>query len=304
MQKKYALGIHHLNVAYCSGNIASYHRQVRESIVPLLDILHDHPNWCFNIEMCGASIEFIATNYPGVLTYLRDLVNNGQIELISSMYAPQIWISFPQTDILKSIEINQKILKKYNIKCSRIFFSQENFINHGIKNLKEWFDIVVVKDDYYFYFHPYPQPFNATVPFYQLDDMKIVVGWGHILESLSSKLVNNQSNSSLNQLLLNQHTDLIKRSNDRHNSSIFTNFNAQYQDTTWTWYHYGSSERFSKPNIRPENHSTCFQDTNWRYKVIEILSDYESQGFTFTGIATFIDSVSLQAFTPEKSKLL
>ena len=65
--KKYALAIHHLNVAYVAGNEACYHRQVREGIVPFLDLLSKHPNWSFSVEMSGYSIEFIANMYPEIL---------------------------------------------------------------------------------------------------------------------------------------------------------------------------------------------------------------------------------------------
>jgi len=33
---KFALAIHHLNISYVAGDYSSYHRQVRESVVPLL----------------------------------------------------------------------------------------------------------------------------------------------------------------------------------------------------------------------------------------------------------------------------
>lgn len=176
MSRKYLLGLHHLNIAYCSGNIASYHRQVRESVMPLLNLLKNHPAWCFSIEMCGASVEFIGTNYPAVLTELRFLILNGQVEFISSIYAPQIWIQFPEADLFRSIEINQQVLKNYEINASRIFFSQENFICPGIEKLSQWFDAVLVKDDYFFYYGLRSSA-EEIPPYYQVGNIKLVVGW-------------------------------------------------------------------------------------------------------------------------------
>jgi hypothetical protein len=73
--KKFALGIHPVNVAYTAGNIDSYHRQVREGIGPLLNLLLRHPNWCFNVQMNGYSIEFIANHYPEILELIKSLIN-------------------------------------------------------------------------------------------------------------------------------------------------------------------------------------------------------------------------------------
>ena len=101
---KLALGLHHFNIAYVAGNEASYHRQVREALLPFLQMLERHPSWQTTIEMSGFSLEFLAQHYPNILDYIKSLIENGQIELISCTYAPQLWIAYPFEDLIKSIE--------------------------------------------------------------------------------------------------------------------------------------------------------------------------------------------------------
>lgn len=75
--------------------------------------------------MSGLSIEFIANTYPLVLTVLKDLISRNQIELISSTYSPQIWVAFPKKDMVKSIKLNNRILEKYGLPKSDIFYSRK-----------------------------------------------------------------------------------------------------------------------------------------------------------------------------------
>src|SRR6201999_539670 len=85
---------------------------------------------------------------------------------------------------------------------------------------------------------------------------------------------------------------------------MFAGFNGQYNDVEWVWYHIGSSERFSKPNIRPENYTSCIWDENWMRKTEEILDNYERIGFKFTGIKNFVDDISKTDFIPNPSNKL
>jgi hypothetical protein len=302
MKRKYALAVHHLNIAYTAGNEASYHRQLREGIVPLLDLLERHPRWCFSIEMSGYSIDFIGTSYPMVLNRLRKLVEEERIELISCTYAPQIWICFPRYDMIKSIEYNLKILKSYNLKPSRIFFSQENFSGEGMKTLTEWFDIAIVKDDYYFSLHEFPQKGMKIPPFYRLDDMKLMIGWGHILEGLGSYLEKHQKKESL--FVDERHKDIIKEvvAKKKFKTSL-SGHTETYRDMEWQWYHIGSSERFAKGFMQPQS-LNCRFDPEWHGMVEQLLLEYENDGFIFSSIQNFIHDIEKRDFQPQASKPL
>ncbi|MHA1233028.1 MAG: hypothetical protein ACTSWR_01675 [Candidatus Helarchaeota archaeon] len=160
--KKYALSLHHFNTAYVVGDTESYHRHTIESLALFLNFLFENPKLKCNLEINGYSLEFIYKNYPYVFEKLKFLIDNEQIELISTTYSPQLWIAFPKTDMIKSLRYNFNLLKRLGLKQSRIFFAQENFFYEGIKYLKEWFDIAIIKDDYYFHFYNYQDKNNLT----------------------------------------------------------------------------------------------------------------------------------------------
>lgn len=299
--KKYALGIHHLNIGYTVGQTDSYHRQVRESVMPLIDLLARHPTWCFSIEMSGFSIEFIALNYPALLQRIRLLIDSGQIELISSTYSPQIWIAFPKTDLVKSIEMNQKLLKEYGLPATRIFFAQENFSGEGMRELSEWFDIAIVKDDYYFYFHPQPDDRQPLIPYYQLGDLKVLVGWGHILEHLHDNAAVLADNGFIRQT----YSAMLAKAAERQAGACkLTGYTGTWKSLQWQWYHIGSSERFAKPHMRPEQVAWCRFDPDWHFYLERHLMVHERQGYSFTGVRRFVDDLSSEAFEAAPCKLL
>lgn len=305
--KKFTLGLHHLNISYNAGNISSYHRQVRESIFPVIDMLFSHPHWCFSIEMSGYSIEFIASNYPSLLRRIRELIEREQIELISSTYSPQIWLAFPRQDLVKSIEINLQLLKKHELPSSRIFFSQENFYGYGVSTLSEWFDIALVKDDYYYYWNQQPEHNENLPPYYKHGDLKLLVGWGHILESVLPLLSASKQVADPFGTYLNSRFDLkmenLKKGNLVKNYSEEHQF-GKFGDVEWKWFHYGSSERIGKPDIRPENINGCRFDPFWYSFIQRYLENLEEKGFKFVGISEFVHEIDSTNYEPPSAGLL
>lgn len=294
-----------MNVAYTAGNVSSYHRQVREGIVPIIDMLYNNPRWCFSIEMCGQSIDFIGKNYPSVLDRFKELILRNQIEFISSTYAPQIWISFPRTDLIKSIEMNISILEKYGIKQSRIFFAQENFSGEGIKTLTKWFDIAILKNDYYYYLHN-SEKYKPLSPYYNLEGLKVLIGGGHIMESISDFLLNESTILDGNALLIKNEFEPIfsETLNTVNKKKTEIDVRGKYNDTKWLWFHIGSSERFGKPNMRPENVAFCRFNLRWFILLEEQLKNLEQQGFIFSSINQFIQEIETSNFSAPDIKPL
>ena len=295
IMRKFALGIHHFNIAYTAGNEMSYHRQVRESISPFLDMLLRHPTWCFSVEMSGFSLEFIAVNYPAVFSLLKLLITNKRIELISSTYSPQIWLAFPELDLIKSIEINNELLNKYGISQSRIFFSQENFFGEGIKTLSKWFDVAIVKEDYYSTL--YNEPLTNIKPYYLLGEIKLLIGWGHILESISDLYFSKNAEMYEKETLLNSNYALLKSASETSSKSPFKTYVGVHKSIEWKWFHIGSSERFTKPQISPSNPRTCQYDLFWSANIENMLVNIENEGYVFAGIRHFINTID--DFEPE-----
>ena len=341
---KFALGIHHLNMAYVAGDYPSYHRQVRESVIPLLDMLERHPPWSFNIEMSGYSIEFIAKHYPFVLDRFRRMIYDGQIELISAEYAPRIWIAFPRRDMIKSIEINQKLLKDLDLPVSRIFFTQENFFGPGAQTLTEWFDSAVVKDDYYFYLHEPPEQGENVPPYYALDDIKLLIGWGHIMEEIAVRVFPDMPCNSKRAGTERQKSGcFFKRWQKAKEAAVavkvehnirshvrpeyahwspqwlnflyharqqkylggkLTFFRSRLKDLEWTWYHIGSSERFSKPATFPGDVKNYHVEPEWLRVAESCLERYEAEGFRITTVGDFVAAIDKLDFKAPPCKPL
>jgi hypothetical protein len=169
--EKYGLGLLHFNIQFIAGELETYHREVRETFSPVLDLLVNHPTWKFDIELQGHMVEFLAKHYPYTLEKLRKLVDNGQVELISCHYSDQIWIAFPKVDMIKSIQINDRVLKEHGLKRSRVFFAQENFFGEGLTELSDYFDICVARSSYYTYFHP----IDELKPYYKMGNLKVLI---------------------------------------------------------------------------------------------------------------------------------
>ncbi len=296
--KKFALGLHHLNIAYVAGDYNSYHRQVTESVIPLLDLLGRHSSWCFNIELSGYSIEFIAKHYPIVLNRLKILIESKQIHLISAEYAPRIWFSFPRKDMLKSIEMNVQILNKYDLKASRIYFAQENFFGPGISSLEDWFDTAIIKDDYFYHLYPNLIKDDMQPPYYKLNKQKLVIGWGHILEEMAGKVF--KSNEHINSEYAHWPENRLNLLGKALTGRLFASkvpFQSQtWNEIEWTWYHFGSSERFSKFWTDPSDPDRYKFEPQWISVAEKCLETYEEQGFEISAIDDFVNAIETNGF--------
>lgn len=88
-----------------------------------------------------------------MLALLKKLINRGQIELVIAHYSDQLFIAYPALDLQKSIEISDKILAKYDIKRSRVFFGQEiQWTPAYASVLKGKYDLIVTSSDPHSYY--------------------------------------------------------------------------------------------------------------------------------------------------------
>ena len=132
---KLALGIFHFN-PHWNLDERSAHRHCTESLIPLLRTLKRHPPWQVTIEISGSGLEFINATYPKQFCLLRSLVERGQVELLSSLYTPSIWVAFPFRDLQRAVELNRRCLSRLGLPWSRIFFAQECFFGKGVAALR------------------------------------------------------------------------------------------------------------------------------------------------------------------------
>ena len=175
-----ALSLFHFN-PHWGANERSANRHRTETLGPFLHALHSNPRWRVDIEISGSGLEFLQSGYPEQIRLLRELVHRGQVELISALYTPNIWIAFPRRDLEMSIELKRRCLEKLGFPWSRIFFAQEAFFGEVVQALTEHFDIAVCKDDYL----SYSYRVDLRHPCFRVGNMRVIVASGHILKEIA-----------------------------------------------------------------------------------------------------------------------
>jgi len=176
-QEKYAIGMFHFNLQYVAGDYRIENRIIRESLYPALQFFEKNPKYKSDIEIQGYAIETLAEEHPEVLKLLKKLVNRGQIELVIAHYSDQFFIAYPALDLQKSIEISDKILAKYGMERSRVFFGQEIQWTPAYPSvLKNNYDLIATSSDPHSYYR------DKTLP---LVDIKY--GNDHILGLIDSE---------------------------------------------------------------------------------------------------------------------
>ncbi len=156
---KVAMAVYHFNLQYVAGDQRIERRIVRESIIPLLDFYEAHPNYKGDFEIQGWALEVIQEEFPEVIERLRALINSGQLELVVAHYSDQLFIGYPALDLQRSVELSDRVLKKLNLKRSRVFFAQELQWSPALASaLQGKYDVVVTSGDPYGYYRSAAMP--------------------------------------------------------------------------------------------------------------------------------------------------
>lgn len=176
-QEKYAIGMFHYNLQYVAGDYKIENRIIRESLYPALKFFEKNKKYKVDFEIQGYAIEVLAEEHPEVFKLFKKLVDRGQIELVIAHYSDQFFIGYPALDLQKSIEISDKILEKYGMKRSRVFFGQEIQWTPAYPSvLKGNYDLVVTSSDPHSYYRDRVQPL-----------VNITYGNDHILGLIDSE---------------------------------------------------------------------------------------------------------------------
>ncbi len=158
-KEKYAMGLFHFNLQYVAGDYRIESRIIRESLYPALQYFEQHPEYKSDFEIQGYAIEVLAEDHPKVFKLFKKLVDRGQIELVIAHYSDQFFIAYPALDLQKSIEVSDEILKKYDLKRSRVFFAQELQWSPALAAaLQGKYDVVVTSSDPHGYYRGYTLP--------------------------------------------------------------------------------------------------------------------------------------------------
>lgn len=277
---KLAMGLLHFN-PHWNLDLRSAHRHCTEALVPLLRTLRGRPDWTLSIEMSGSGLEFVGEEYPNALGMLRGLINDGQVELISSLYTPNLWVAFPERDLRRSIDLNRKCLNKLKLPTSKVFFAQEGLFGHGIERLRDYFEVVVCKDDYLSYF----VDLNLHSRLFTLGGMKVVVASGHILNELR-RLACDMPEMIADRELPDRYVSHIQEATALNDERSFPCRQGCQHDLQWLWYHCGDGNHFGTP-YKPDDLDACYFDHGWADLCASIPDFYRRDGYTMATVEQF-----------------
>ncbi|HEX5412387.1 MAG TPA: hypothetical protein VFZ27_11085 [Terriglobia bacterium] len=287
---KLALGLFHFNVQYVAGHIQCYHRYCTQAVVPFLETIATNKQYRVSFEMAGSGLEFLARHYPAAIDLLRHLIHRGQIELISSLYAPAAWVAFPKRDLVRSIDLNRACLDRLGLESADIFFAQEAFFGPGLQGVMPWFKVAICKDDYLRYF----STSESLRPVYRLGNLCVVVGSNHLLNELRKLLDENGIGGIACSPFYRARLKISEGSLNVTSPELITGASGP---TEWRWYHMGSGHLFTTW-ATPADWEGFFADPDWMRLNTGIFDALITQGYQFGTITEFVRATENQHREP------
>jgi hypothetical protein len=167
---RYVLNMYHFNLQYVAGCDVCMERVIL-SFEPLVDFYIAHPEYGADFEMQGMMIEYMAKKHPAVLEKFRNIVNSGQVALVSFHYSDQLLLAYPAHDQQWSIKINDKIMAENGIVRSGTIFAQEAMFSEGIANMgaNNAYKVAVMTGGNYGWFQD-----SGSSPYYTCRGLKVL----------------------------------------------------------------------------------------------------------------------------------
>jgi hypothetical protein len=281
VNSKIALGLFHFN-PHWNADSRSAHRHCTESLGPLLQAVRDNSRWRLSLEMSGSGLEFVHAAYPGLFRKLKTLVESGQIELISSLYTPSLWVAYPRLDLVNSVILNIDCLDRLGLPWQRIFFAQEALFGPGVAQLGEYFDMAICKDDYINHFRG---DFDFSNPACTYSGMKIVVASNHLVNEVTQFLESAAGKLS-RKTLTGAHHRFLERMSSLNRPGKFPAASGSWGGISWHWYHCGDGNHFGS-NHKPDDLENCYFDPAWSGVCADVLDHLGYSGYAFTTIHEF-----------------
>lgn len=237
------------------------------------------------MEMAGAGLQFLAQYYPHALDLMRRLIANGRIELISSTYAPTMWIAFPRRDLLKSIEINFRVLADLGLPKHPVFLAQEAFFGHGLRAIEGLFDSVLCKDEYINYYIG-----KNDSAGYKLGCLDVLIGSNHIINEIYTLSAETNERKLILSERYKKRLGNLQRGTPR---SVHRSQCVKIGKDEWYWYHFGSGHHFSTC-ANPEQLSDFYCDPEWVGHTMDVLGRLHAEGFTFDLLSSLASALKAE----------
>jgi len=89
----------------------------KKSYLPFLEVLHRHPKIRIAIHFTGILIDWLEINHPELLDMVKEMVSNGQLEVMSGAFYEPILSVIPPKDRIGQInKLSRTVEKRFNYK--------------------------------------------------------------------------------------------------------------------------------------------------------------------------------------------
>jgi MYXO-CTERM domain-containing protein len=190
---RFSLSMFHFNIQYVAGGLEGFpdgvstetgfqldERRVEDLVVtqsfePALDLLLAHPTWKLTLELQGYMVEVMLERHPGVVDKLRQLVDEGRVELVSFHYSDQLFLAYPRVAMERSHTLLDAVMAEAGLHLSPVTFCQEGQFGEGMARLGPAHGQTILGLPKNLFRFQHAAQADAAAPLYRLEDTDVVL---------------------------------------------------------------------------------------------------------------------------------
>lgn len=190
---RFSLSMFHFNIQYVAGGLEGFpdgvstqagfqldERRVEDLVVtesfePALDLLLRHPTWKLTLELQGYMVEVMLERHPAVIDKLRQLVDEGRVELVSFHYSDQLFLAYPRVAMERSHELLDAVMAEAGLGLSPVTFCQEGQFGEGMARLAPDHGQTILGLPKNLFRFQHAAEAETAAPLYRLDDADVVL---------------------------------------------------------------------------------------------------------------------------------
>ncbi len=191
--ERFSLSMFHFNVQYVAGGTRGWpdgeqqaelldlddagvqDQIIRETFLPVLELFQDHPGWSVTLEMQAYMAEVIAERHPEVLALLREMVESGQVELVSFHYSDQLFLAYPRLDLERSHQLMDQVWDLTELDPSGVVFCQEGQFGIGVGPFAQDHDRTTLGLPKNLFKYQHQAAYEEAPPLFELDGADVVL---------------------------------------------------------------------------------------------------------------------------------
>lgn len=171
-QVRFLFGVHNHqpvgNFEYVLENTYNY------SYKPFIDLLYLYPQVKFSLHCSGILWDYFIEKHPDFIDKIKEMVERGQIEIVSGGYYEPILSAIPQKDRINQIKMmNSFIYEMFGVKPQGLWLTERIWEQSIVKDIVDTGIKYTLVDDYHFY--------SAGLPKKELDGYYVTEEEGRVL---------------------------------------------------------------------------------------------------------------------------